>query len=150
MLLLVIIAIAAFVLMEFWAAFIHRTVYHGALWSIHRSHHRARREGMFETNDIFVLAHAAAATGVILAGLQLELPALTAAGAGITVYGILYALVHDGFIHGRLPLSWLGRWRLFRSLRDDHLYHHAGDVSAHFGLFFWNKTPSRPAERGRE
>lgn len=150
MLLLFIIAFAAFVLMEFWAAFIHRTVYHGALWSIHRSHHRGRREGTFETNDIFVLAHAAAAMAVLLTGLLLDLPALTAAGIGITVYGLLYALIHDGFIHGRLPLAWLGRWRLFRSLRDDHLYHHTGDIDAHFGLFFWNKIPSRPAERAGE
>ncbi len=150
MLLLVLIAIAAFILMEFWAAFIHRTVYHGVLWSIHRSHHRARRKGFFERNDVFVLAHAAAAMGVLVAGLTFDLPALTAAGAGITAYGILYAVVHDGFIHGRLPLSWLGRWRFFRSLRDEHLYHHTGDINAHFGLFFWNRVPSHPAKGASE
>ncbi|MDT8325605.1 MAG: sterol desaturase family protein [Bacteroidota bacterium] len=150
MLLLVTISIAVFVLMEFWAAFVHRTVYHGMLWDIHRSHHRARRAGVFERNDIFVVIHAAAAMSVLFAGLQFNLPVLVAVGTGISVYGLLYALLHDGYIHGRLPLAWLGRWRLIRKLRDDHLYHHTGDVNAHFGLFFWNKTPSRIAERAAE
>jgi len=135
-------ALLAFLGMEFWAAFVHRRLYHGVFWSIHRTHHRPRR-GAFEMNDIFVIAHALAAMAIVFAGLYFTVPLLTAAGAGISLYGILYALLHDGYVHARLPLQWLERWSVFRALKEAHLYHHIGDPDAHFGLLFWNTKPVR-------
>lgn len=125
--------------MEFWAAFIHRTVYHGMLWSIHRSHHSARRSGFFERNDLFVVLHAAAAMAVVLVGLTSGVDVIAAAGFGMTAYGLSYFLVHDGYIHKRLPVAFLDRFAVMRRIRDAHLYHHTGDPGAHFGLFFWNR-----------
>ncbi len=141
--------VLALVLMEFWAAFVHRNVYHGRLWFIHRSHHRKRRDGLFETNDIFVLLHAAGAMAILFTGLAAGVDWLTAAGAGVSVYGLLYALIHDGYIHQRLPLRVFDRFALFRRIRDDHLYHHTGDPHAHFGLFFWNRKPAGTGSRFR-
>lgn len=143
-----ILAVASMVAMEFWAAWVHRVVYHGALWSIHRSHHRARRKGYFESNDLFVLLHAVAAMALLVAGPLLGSTALTGVGAGVTAYGVLYFLVHDGYIHGRLPLQWLDRFAFARRIKIAHEYHHTGDIHAHFGLFFWNRQPSTPS-RGR-
>ncbi len=135
-------ALAAFIGMEFWAAFVHRILYHGVFWSIHRTHHRPRR-GPFEMNDIFVLAHALAAMAIVVAGVYFAVPLLTAIGIGISLYGLLYALLHDGYVHARLPLQWLDRWSMFRALKEAHLYHHTGDPDAHFGLLFWNREPYR-------
>jgi beta-carotene 3-hydroxylase len=132
--------------MEFWAALVHRTVYHGMLWSVHRSHHSARKDGLFEQNDLFVLLHAIAATAVVVAGLQSGIAVLTAAGFGITAYGAAYFIVHDGYIHNRLPVAVLDRFALMRRIKTAHLYHHTGDPGAHFGLFFWNRTCGRPTK----
>lgn len=134
--------------MEFWAAFVHRHIYHGILWPVHRSHHRKSRKGRCELNDVFVVAHALVAMGVLAAGVLSMQPTLTASGAGISAYGILYALVHDGYIHQRLPLRVLDRFSMFRRIREDHLYHHTGDPGAHFGLFFWNRKYDSPRSRG--
>jgi beta-carotene 3-hydroxylase len=141
----VLLAVASMVAMEFWAAWVHRVVYHGPLWSIHRSHHRARRDGYVERNDLFVLLHAVAAMALLVGGLLLGSAALTGVGSGVTAYGVLYFLVHDGYIHGRLPLRVLDRFALARRIKIAHEYHHTGDIHAHFGLFFWNRQPSTPS-----
>lgn len=140
MLVSALVFVICLVAMEFWAAFVHKKVYHGVLWSIHRSHHSARRDGRFERNDLFVVFNAAAAMVLVVAGLRTNTDAVTAAGLGMTMYGLLYMLVHDGYIHKRLPVGFLHRFAIMRRIRDDHLYHHTGDPGAHFGLFFWNRS----------
>lgn len=131
--------------MEFWAAFVHRVVYHGLLWSVHRSHHSAKKIGVFERNDLFVLLHAIAAVSIVFAGLFLGSDLLASAGFGITAYGIAYFIVHDGYIHSRLPVAWLDHFAVFRRIKVVHLYHHTGDPGTHFGLFFWNRRYGRPS-----
>jgi beta-carotene 3-hydroxylase len=132
--------------MEFWAAFVHRRLYHGVLWFVHRSHHSARKYGAFERNDLFVVFHAIAASAVVVVGMLYGIELLTAAGLGITAYGAAYFIVHDGYIHNRLPVAGLDRFAAMRRIRAAHLYHHTGDPGAHFGLFFWNRTYGRSAK----
>ncbi len=129
-----------------WAT--HRYLMHGPLWVWHRSHHEPRL-GVFELNDLFALVFAGIAIGLFAAGAVTEIAALTFAAAGVTAYGALYALVHDGLVHRRFPLPIKARsGYLLRLARAHHLHHltHAKDGAVSFG-FLWPSNPERLAER---
>jgi beta-carotene 3-hydroxylase len=113
---------ATFIAMEFVAWWLHKYVMHGFLWTIHKSHH-VKEEGFFERNDLFFLFFAIPgayfiASGIIHQNFQLYI------GAGIAVYGLVYFLVHDVFIHQRYPFLKRSRNRYFRALRRAHHAHH--------------------------
>lgn len=105
----VLVALLGFVLMEPTTALVHRFVMHGPGLVLHRSHHRRVRPGesprRWEANDLFPVAFAAVvmlgfALGFNIAGFEVLVPI----GIGVTLYGAAYALVHDVYIHRRLPL----------------------------------------------
>ena len=135
------------VLMEPWAMLVHARVWHGPLLWGHRSHHvrdagkpGAQRGGSwFELNDLFSLGHAAIAIALIATGVDghgsVAHELMVAVGAGMTLFGVGYFLVHDGFIHERLPLGFLARIRWFRLLRNAHRAHHGPRGGAPYGLF---------------
>jgi beta-carotene 3-hydroxylase len=54
----------------------------------------------------------------------------------MTAFGLAYAVVHDGFVHGRLPVGVLGRVPYFRRLREAHLAHHRSNGGP-YGLFWF-------------
>jgi beta-carotene 3-hydroxylase len=122
--------------MEPWARLLHGRVWHRWLWSIHRSHHEPR-VGRFELNDALSFLHAPIAAGLVIVGCQLSgvWRAMTVGiGAGMTLFGVAYVLVHDGLVHERLAFPWLMRFRFFRRVRGAHLVHHrSGGVP--YGLF---------------
>ncbi len=137
----VVLPVAAIVaaLMEPWARVLHGGVWHSALWSIHRSHHEPRH-GRFERNDVLSAVHAPVAIVLILVGSQLPraLPSALClgVGAGMTAFGLAYVLIHDGLVHGRLPVGRrrLLRLRWLREIRRAHVVHHSlGGVP--YGLF---------------
>ena len=98
----VLAALVAFVLMEPVTAATHRFVMHGIGRSLHRSHH-VPTAGRFELNDAFPLMFASMVMLGLWAGFNLDgLEVLVPVGAGITLYGATYALVHDGWIHRRV------------------------------------------------
>lgn len=148
------IAVTA-VAMELWAGQLHRRFWHGSLWPMHRSHHVVRK-GRLETNDWLSLLHVFPAIGLILYGTQVTSWAGDLAfgvGIGMSIFGVGYFVVHDGFIHGRLPLAFLERSRLLVRLRALHRVHHRLD-GAPYGLFFaaWElraQARSRSASRLR-
>ena len=112
--------------MEGVAWFTHRYLMHGALWSLHKSHHEPRT-GLFELNDLFAVFFALPSMALIFWGscgwwgMDGWRPALWL-GLGMTAYGAIYALFHDGLVHGRfdspLPL------RLMKRLVQAHRLHH--------------------------
>lgn len=116
------IALAAALLMEPFAALAHRAVMHRPLgWGWHGSHHGPRRTAV-EANDRFPLVFAAA---TVLAMWVAGPGPVRWAGAGVAAYGIAYAIVHDVCIHGRLtggrpllPGGWL------RHVAAAHAVHH--------------------------
>lgn len=134
-------------LMEPWAAMLHGRVWHGLLWRVHGSHHRPRR-GRMEANDALSILHAPIAIALILYGCQgpagLGREAAFGAGLGMTLFGLAYILVHDGLVHGRLPVAGLTRLRFFDRVRRAHLAHHRRDHAGPYGLFLG------PAELARE
>ena len=123
-------------LMELWAGFVHGVVWHGSLWSMHRSHHEPT--GPWEWNDVLSASHAPIAIVLIVYGCEAA-PALSTTlafgvGIGMTLFGVSYAVVHDGFVHKRLPVAFLGRWSYFRRVRAYHKVHHIKG-GAPYGFF---------------
>ena len=121
----VLTAVVAFVLMEPVTYAAHRWVMHGAGERLHRSHHRAVPEPGWEANDWFPVIFAGLVMAVLAIGFNLP----GAAGAipvcvGVTAYGAVYALVHDVYIHGRLPLFGGRRVGLLDRLAEAHRIHH--------------------------
>ena len=123
--------------MEFWAMLLHGRLWHGPWWPTHRSHHTPRT-GALELNDAFAVIHAALAIVLIVGGFESHAGRLShlavAIGYGMTAFGLSYFVVHDGFIHGRLPVAFLARWRFFRRVRNAHQAHHQLDGGP-YGLF---------------
>lgn len=112
-----------FVAMEFVSYLVHRFVYHGFLWLIHKSHH-TKRDGPFELNDLFPLVFASITMVLIFTGLESrEGRDLVAAGIGMTLYGFVYFFIHDLYVHRR------AKWLRFRSpllmkIKKAHAVHH--------------------------
>jgi beta-carotene 3-hydroxylase len=125
----VVVAVVSFVLMEPLTAATHRWVMHGVGVALHRSHHRRVRPGespmRWEANDWFPVMFAAVvligfAVGFNVAGLDMLVPI----GIGVTAYGAAYALVHDVYIHRRLPLFGDRRVPVLERLAAAHRVHH--------------------------
>lgn len=116
-------ALAAFCAMEPVAYLVHRYVMHGPGLVLHRSHHRRRQAG-WQANDAFPAAFALLVLGVMALGYQVRgLGLLVPIGVGVSVYGVVYALVHDGYIHRRVRLPG-GRTRPLARLAEAHQVHH--------------------------
>jgi beta-carotene 3-hydroxylase len=111
-----------FLAMEPLTALVHRLVMHGPGFVLHRSHHR-RRRGRLEANDWFPVVFAAVVMAGMAAGFNVDgLAPLVPVGAGVTLYGLAYATVHDVCIHQRLgPVS---APPVVRRLAAAHAVHH--------------------------
>lgn len=89
--------------MEFVAWFTHKYVMHGILWNWHEDHHRPHhhKEGFFEKNDLFFLVFAIPSAISYIVGLSTPHFWLLFVGIGISIYGLIYFLIHDVYIHRR-------------------------------------------------
>ena len=114
---------AGFLGLEVFSYAMHRWVFHGILWRIHRTHH-VSRHGRFEWNDGFSVLFAGLAIGLLWAGFREPFgPPWFALGAGITAYGGVYFVVHDLFTHRRFA-AFASDNRALNMLRRAHLRHH--------------------------
>ena len=114
--------LGALVFMEGFAWVMHRYVMHGPLWIWHRSHHEPRT-GAFELNDLFAVVFAAPAIIAIWFGVR-GIDWLLPVGLGITTYGAIYFLFHDGLVHRRFPMP-KARSAYWKRLIQAHRFHHA-------------------------
>ena len=127
------------VVMDVWAALLHGLVWHGVLYRVHASHHRART-GRFEANDALSFLHAPIAIALVLYGCRAA-PGVTrelafGVGLGMTLFGLAYTLVHDGLVHKRIPVRFLARSRFLRKVARAHRVHHSNArAGVPFGLF---------------
>ncbi len=151
------IAIVVAVAMEFWAAFLHGTFWHGVLWFAHRSHHRddydASSAVKWETNDVFSFIHVPFAIALIVYGCEARAglwPTLAfGVGVGMSLFGVGYFMIHDGMVHGRLPLKFLLRFKYFERVQRAHAFHHQRG-GAPYGLFLGPWLPRRTAKHFSE
>ena len=154
----VLITIGAVVVMEFVAWFAHKYLMHGVLWSWHEDHHKPKyeKQGFWEKNDRFFLVFALPSmTCYILGSLYADYRYLLFVGIGISIYGLIYFLIHDVYIHQRF------RWfkqldsSYSRGILKAHGAHHAKHTKEDcesFGLlvvnpkYFKQKVTSRSKE----
>ena len=114
--------------MEAFAWFAHKYIMHGWGWAWHRSHHEPHdspeRSGWFEKNDLYAVVFAGVAIALIALGTAGWYP-LQWIGAGMTAYGFLYFLAHDGLVHQRWPFRYVPRRGYLKRLYQAHRMHHA-------------------------
>jgi beta-carotene 3-hydroxylase len=113
--------------MEALSFALHRYLFHGVLWPIHRTHHRPGK-ARFELNDVFSLSFALVAVALLLEGAPLPLESWSVGlGAGMSAYGLAYFLLHDLLTHRRFGLGrgWAARApRPVARLAEAHRRHH--------------------------
>ncbi len=113
--------------MEFVAWFAHKYVMHGFLWNWHEDHHKPHheKEGFFEKNDLFFLVFAIPSALSYILGSTTVHFWLFFVGIGISIYGVIYFLIHDVYIHRRFKwFRQLDGWYSKGILRA-HGAHHA-------------------------
>ena len=123
--------------MEIFAWAIHKYVMHGLGWGWHKSHH-TETSGIFEKNDLYAVVFSFIAAGCFIVG-SMGSSWLWYVGLGLTLYGILYAFVHDGLVHRRLPFPRKATGAYLKRLVQAHRIHHAAhtkDGCVSFG-FLW-------------
>ena len=124
----ILITLGAFLMMEFvaWAA--HKYIMHGWLWNWHEDHHKPKHEknGFFEKNDLFFIVFAIPSMlCYMIGGLYDEYFAVLFIGVGISIYGLVYFLIHDVYIHQRF--KWFRQLdsTYSRAILRAHGAHHA-------------------------
>jgi len=125
-LLYILITLATVATMEFVAWFAHKYVMHGALWSWHEDHHNPHhKEGFFEKNDLFFLVFAIPSAVSYIIGSLPQYHWLFFVGVGISIYGLIYFLIHDVYIHQRF--KWFRQLdnKYSRAILRAHGAHHA-------------------------
>lgn len=121
------IVLATATIMEFVAWFAHKYLMHGILWNWHEDHHKPHfeKEGFFERNDLFFLVFAIPSASSYIFGSVYQIAWLFCIGVGISVYGLIYFIVHDVYIHRRFKwFSNLDGWYT-KGITKAHGAHHA-------------------------
>ena len=113
--------------MEFVAWFAHKYIMHGWLWNWHEDHHKPHfeKEGFFEKNDLFFLVFAIPSALSYIIGSSTEHFWLFFVGVGISIYGLIYFLIHDVYIHQRF--KWFRQLdsKYSRAILRAHGAHHS-------------------------
>jgi beta-carotene 3-hydroxylase len=129
-----------------WA--IHKYLMHGPLWMIHKTHHQPSKS-FFELNDLFSIFFGSIAVGLIFLGVE-TLDYRFWIGVGISLYGVLYFILHDVWVHRRL--KWFDRPKNYflKGIFKAHQAHHRTnkkDDAVSFGLFLVPKKFFKEEEK---
>ncbi|MCB0628245.1 MAG: sterol desaturase family protein [Saprospiraceae bacterium] len=113
--------------MEFVAWIAHKYLMHGSLWIWHEDHHKPHHEkdGFFEKNDLFFLVFAIPSMASYIIGSVTPHFWVFFIGVGISIYGLIYFLIHDVYIHQRF--KWFRQLdsKYSRAILRAHGAHHA-------------------------
>ena len=133
------IVVGAFAGMEAFAWAVHRYVMHSRWgWGWHESHHTPH-DRVLEKNDWFAVVFAAPAILLFMVGARPGLALWWWAGLGVTLYGVIYAVVHDGLVHQRWPFRIIPKSGYAKRLVQAHRLHHATrgrDGAVSFGFLY--------------
>ena len=130
------IVLAALIGMEFFAWYAHKYIMHGWGWAWHRDHHEPH-DNKLEKNDLFAVVFGTIVFLMFWIGYYVS-DALWWAAFGITLYGVIYTLVHDGLVHQRY-FRWVPKKGYAKRLVQAHKLHHATigkDGGVSFGFVF--------------
>ncbi len=116
------IVLITIVLTEFFAWFKHKYILHGVLWFLHKSHHTPQ-ESWFEWNDLVILIYAIPSAYLVYYGIENNHFCLWI-GVGISLYGVIYFILHDIIIHRRIKIKFLAKNKYLKRLIRAHKIHH--------------------------
>ncbi len=133
----IILVVAATVVgMEFFAWWAHKYIMHGWGWGWHRDHHEPHDKAL-EKNDLFGVVFGSFAILLFVVGAVWS-PLLWWIAMGISIYGMIYAFIHDGLVHQRF-MRWVPKHGYAKRLVQAHKLHHATigkDGGVSFGFVF--------------
>ena len=112
----------AVVFMEVFAWWAHKYVMHGWGWGWHRDHHEPH-DNMLEKNDLFAVVFGSIVVAMFTIGYFVS-DMLWWFAMGITVYGVIYTVIHDGLVHQRY-FKWVPKRGYAKRLVQAHKLHHA-------------------------
>ena len=138
------ITLAAFLAMEGVAWATHRYVMHSRWgWGWHASHHSDRNRegegGVWELNDLYAVVFALPSIALFQWGAQPGWRPVWFLGLGVTLYGVMYAIVHDGLVHQRWPWRFRPKRGYAKRLVQAHRLHHSThgrDGAISFGFLY--------------
>lgn len=115
--------VLTFFVMEFVAWATHKYLMHGFLWFLHEDHHHVTNHTL-QKNDAFFLIFAIPSWLCIMLGMMNQNNVSVWIGFGIALYGFVYFLIHEVFIHRRM--KWLRDidHPYFIAIRKAHKVHH--------------------------
>jgi len=103
---------------------------------MHRSHHE-KSKSFFEWNDLFAVLFAATSLYLMYID-QDNLGYRFFVGLGITLYGLIYFVIHDWFVHRRFK-TFKSNNAYLQAVRKAHKIHHKNrgkEKGKAFGLLF--------------
>lgn len=133
--------------MEFVAWFTHKYIMHGWAWGWHKSHHVPHKDS-FEKNDLFAVVFAGISIVLFYLGANYYDP-LWWIAIGMTLYGVLYFVAHDGLVHQRWPFRVVPKSGYAKRIYQAHRLHHAvkgRDGCVSFGFLWAPKIESLKSE----
>lgn len=126
--------------MEALSWFIHKYLFHGPLWFIHKTHHNHSRNSILEWNDVFSLGFALISIYLIFEDHLVQGISFWV-GIGISIYGIIYFILHDWFTHARVR-KYRPKSKYIKAIIRAHKTHHKSIdkyPSQEFGLLVFSK-----------
>jgi beta-carotene 3-hydroxylase len=138
----VLLVVKTVAFMEWFAAWSHKHVMHGWGWGWHKSHHEPH-EGTFEHNDLYAVVFSGVAIALFVASTWI--PLLLWIAIGVTIYGALYFLLHDGLVHQRWPFRYVPRKGYLKRVYQAHRLHHA--VQGREGCVSFGFVYAQPVEK---
>jgi len=123
--------VLAYVGMEAVAWLLHKYVMHTFLWYLHEDHHVPHNK-KYEKNDFFALVFGIPSWLLMMFGIMAGNDFRLYLGIGITLYGVSYALIHDGLIHQRIKVFTHTKNKWLLALKRCHLAHHMHDKDPNY------------------
>lgn len=133
------IVLTTIIFMECFSWLIHKYLFHGPLWFLHKSHHE-HKKGFFEWNDLFAILFAVISLYLMYFDRN-DFGYYFFIGLGISTYGLIYFIVHDWFVHRRLK-TFKSNNTYLQAVRKAHKIHHKNmdkENGQAFGLLFVRK-----------
>ncbi len=124
MVLFVTIVVTAF-LMEGVAWAMHKYIMHGVFWNLHEDHHVTdKHDSFFELNDSFFVFFAIISITAFVLWTIFKWDIALGVGIGVLIYGIVYFVIHDLFIHQRIKIWRNTKNPYLLAIRRAHKMHH--------------------------
>lgn len=113
------------VLMEGVAWGMHKYIMHGVFWNLHEDHHvRTDHDSFFERNDSFFVFFAIISITAFSLWSIFGWDIALGIGIGVFIYGLIYFVIHDLFIHQRIKIWRNTKNPYLLAIRRAHKMHH--------------------------